>query len=219
MDCSDDQLYTGNDVDIQELVECMNRGTADCIADCQSYRLDFVKLSSGNDDENDDVEEDSEDCVGDCVGDCEDGPQGSGVGDYDDLYDDDKDYIKTPIGMMHRKAAENFYLNGGKTNFGDKARQSRFYYNQFDKSPMEEYRKGNACLVKSCDQAKLIRKGNLVTLPVFVRKNAKRRPKAKGIVVRMSQKHTPLKAVCKEHSNGQSTVWVLSDGEYKRCIL
>ena len=100
-----------------------------------------------------------------------------------------------------------------------KARKSRFYYNEFEKSPLEEYRNGNICPVKNCDQAQLIQKGDLVTLKVFVRKNATRSPKVRGIVARMSRNHVPLKAVCKEHSKGHATVWVLSGGEYKRCIL
>ena len=46
-----------------------------------------------------------------------------------DVDDDDERivFIKTPLENIHIKTAEAIYLNGGKTTFGAKARQSRFY--------------------------------------------------------------------------------------------
>ena len=34
----------------------------------------------------------------------------------DDLYDEENDTFVTPLGVMHQKSAEAYYLNGGKSS-------------------------------------------------------------------------------------------------------
>ena len=63
------------------------------------------------------------------------------------MSDDDRiGFIKTPLENIHIKTAEAIYLNGGKTTFRAKARQSRFYGNSFlGKSKLKNYFSKKCC--------------------------------------------------------------------------
>ena len=215
-------MYYGKDINVDDLLYCMEKGTKDCLSDCKDFGLDFVKVGHvvAKDDEGDDDEDvlEDDDVLEDISDEANLGGHFFAGDDIDDeLFGSEEDYVNTPLGTMHRLRAETFYLNGGASTIAAKSRKSRFYYNEFEHCLMENYKQGRGCFIKECDQRNLLSKDDIVTLPLFKPKNAISCPKIKGKVAFMSKNLTPMRHLCKDHADGSATVWLLCNNEYLRC--
>ena len=143
----------------------------------------------------------------------------------EDVYDDcANDLVKTPHGTFSLSRLEPIYLNGGRSSTGVKSRQSRFYYNEFELCKLSFYVKGNYCRLKTCESEHHIHKGEKVTLPVFTKKSksatiTKVPKKVSGDILFMSKGRAPKSSCCKEHKNGDITVWLLHENNIYRCVF
>ena len=65
--------------------------------------------------------------------------------------------VKTPMGKLHLNTAEAIYLNGGKTTFGAKARQRRFYCTSFlEQSQLKENNSAYECCPNVIENGKVL---------------------------------------------------------------
>ena len=84
---------------------------------------------------------------------------------------------------------------------------------------MECYWGSDLCYVKDCSGNCHLKKGDLVSLSKFQRKNSKLGPKkVKGVVLYLSKSHMPYKGACKDHASGL-TVWLENSTGLHRCIV
>ena len=120
---------------MSDLINAMKQGTADCVADGKDFHLSYLVETDGMkfpDRVAGISEEDDEDISQYHFG-------IEKLEDYFEDYDDSigKEMINTPMGTIDRRRAESYYLNGGRSTIGYKARPSRFYYNEYDSSKVE----------------------------------------------------------------------------------
>ena len=117
-----------------------------CIDDCTAFGFPFFKdcvydhiprispKAGGYSEE--DYQEDEDLCLEDDLSTCE----------AEENDSEGPCLFKTLMGTLHLKTAEAIYLNGGKTTFGAKARQRRFYDTYFlAQSQLKEYNSADEC--------------------------------------------------------------------------
>ena len=113
---------------------------------------------------------------------------------------------------MARKLALTTALHGGKTTFGAKARQRRFYGTSFlEQSHLKEYNSDDEC----CPN--VTKKGKVLTLPTF----ADDQIKVKGEVCWLSRNFNPLRTFFRVHHSTPVNVWMLFKGKatHIRCVI
>ena len=200
--------YKGKDIILQDIIKAMKQGTADCLADGNDFKLsylrdsDHLKLPISKTDTN--LYENE------C---CDVFEYHFGIESLETHFEDfhesaGKEMVTTPMGTFDRRRVEAYYLNQGRSSTASKARPSRFYANEYNSSKLELYARENFCLVDDCTSTTFLKKGDVVTLFKFHRKNASEKPtKITGTTLYMSKNHTPYRSVCKEHSSGLN-VWL-----------
>ena len=207
-------VWKGKDVNEQSLRNSMKNGTKACIEDCQALNFPFFsgvtpdKIPRTNPlvagyseshhlDENNKDEED--------------------LDNVSDNEEDDPEHaslISTPLGYLHLKTAEAIYLNGGKTTFGAKSRQSRFYTNCFSEHcTMKAYNSNKRCCRKG-----IINIGDRVNLYTFQDK-VKSNSKVRGQLRFISKNFDPMGFYCPEHHSLPVNAWVWSNNQYIRCVF
>ena len=205
------QNLTGADINIQNIIVAMERGTRDCFSDCKLYNLNFVQDSqAGTRNVSDDESSSSED----------EETYTCGFSDFLDSGNAevmDNETVNTPLGAVNRQRAESYYLNEGRSNIGAKGRQSRFYYNYYEQSKLAVF--NIICTQDECSLASTLKKGDVITLPEFHKKNTKRPKRVTGTVQFISKDHKPIKVLCKDHSPQGVNVWLFYNGHYYRCLF
>lgn len=206
-----EKLYLGKDVNPSDLVKHMEQGVKDVLDDAKYFHLQLIRLSEGNGFvDSDDSEEDEAD------NDVRSEFDGVFVEQSDDINEEDiVDPVATPMGVFNRRTAEAFYLNGGRSTTKAKGREKRFYYNQFDKQPLEEYKHSMRCSSNGCFGAELLGQGDFVTLGKWVGAGS-----CTGRVAYMTVDQKPLQRLCRAHLTKRAIVWLRTpDCVFVRCIV
>ena len=218
-DLPEEKLFFGKDVDIPDLIKSMEEGTDDVLRDSRMFKLSSVRIASASknngsfcSDYSDNIEEDDKFFQK---------YSGSFVNDTaDDINEDDMvDAVSTPMGVLDRRSAEAFYLNGGTSLTSARARQSRFYYNQFDKQLLMEYKA--SAHINCCQQPDVIKQGDHVSLQKWCRLGSKR-SYCSGVVAYMSlDNQKPIQGVCRKHFKGKVNVWLIRSvsSDFVRCLI
>ena len=122
--------------------------------------------------------------------------------------------ISTPLGDLHLKTAEAIYLNGGKTTFGAKFRQSRFYTNRSSEhSAIKAYNSNKRCCKKG-----IINIGDCVNLYTLADKD-KSNSKVCGQIGFISKHFDPIVFYCPEHHSFPVNACVSRNCQYIRCVF
>ena len=116
---------------------------------------------------------------------------------------------------MHLRTAEAVFLNGGRQNFNNRSRYSRFYSNRFSGDILNQYRK-RQCKHRGCTASK--KRGSHGTFLLAGNyRTVQRRQRITGVIIAIScssdnntrGSDVPLKFICPVHGNMKNVnIWV-----------
>ena len=211
----------GRDISTQGMIEALNQGSRDCMADIERAGLPFFDIVNTHKPKRRKVEISPFVRVAHIEDDDED------FSEVEDLTNDDpvcevvnkSNTVKTPLGNLDSSQADRIYLNAGGIQFNNQSRKGRVATKSrrrvFEDTAFSTYLNPGP---KCCSAA--LSRGDSTVLRRCVSGKATN-IRIRGTVRFISRKLTPVSVACRIHDKTDVNVWLwdAQSREYIRCLF